>query len=198
MIRVALFAASVLALAWVSRRPLREPDSHGFPRFFAWVAIVALLLLNFRGIGAWFADPLSPRQIASWTLLFGSLFFLVPAVALLRSRGRLGSPGSPGPAGGAAAAGREGEPLYAFERTSALVTTGVYRYVRHPMYASLLWLAWGVFFKRPTAVGAGLAAAATAFLWLTARAEEAEDIAFFGDAYREYMRRTRCFVPWVL
>jgi protein-S-isoprenylcysteine O-methyltransferase Ste14 len=183
VIRFALFVAATLALAWVSWRPLRDPRSHGFPRFFAWVAIAALVLVNFRGVGAWFADPLSPRQIASWVLLFGSLFFLVPAVKLLRSTGR---------------SGRDAEPLYPFERTSALVTTGVYRYVRHPMYASLLWLAWGVFFKRPTAPAAGLAAAATACLWLTARAEEREDLAFFGDAYREYMERTRRFVPWVL
>ncbi len=185
MIRLALFVVSTLALAWVSRRPLRDPTSHGFPRFFAWVAIVALVLLNFRGLDAWFADPFSPRQIASWILLFGSLSLLVPAVALLRSRGRPGTEI------------REEEPLYAFEKTEELVTTGVYRYVRHPMYASLLWLAWGVFLKRPSVAALGLVALATGCLWLTARAEEAEDIGFFGDAYRDYMRRTRRFVPWV-
>ena len=131
---------------------------------------MALLLLNFRGFAAWFADPLSPRQIASWILLFGSLFLLVSAVALLRSQGRPGTED------------REGEALYAFEKTNELVTTGVYAYVRHPMYASLLWLTWGVFFKRPGAPALGLVLVATRCLWLTARAEEAEDIAFFGDA----------------
>jgi protein-S-isoprenylcysteine O-methyltransferase Ste14 len=185
MIRLAVFTAAIVALAWVSRRALRHPRSHGFPRYLAWVAITALLVLNFRGFGAWFADPFSPRQIASWILLFGSLFLLIPAVALLRGRGRPG------------AQARDGEPLYAFEKTRELVTTGVYAYVRHPMYASLLWLAWGVFLKRPSAWALGLALAATACLLLTARAEEAEDLAFFGDAYREYMERTRRFVPWV-
>ncbi|HSW29106.1 MAG TPA: isoprenylcysteine carboxylmethyltransferase family protein [Longimicrobiales bacterium] len=186
MIRLALFVVATLVLAWVSRRSLRDPTSHGFPRFFAWVAIVALVLLNFRGPGPWFADPFSPRQIASWTLLFGSLFLLVSAVALLRSQGRPGTKT------------REGEALYAFEKTKELVTTGVYAYVRHPMYASLLGLAWGVFLKRPSVAALGLAALASGCLWLTARAEEAEDVAFFGDAYRDYMRRTRRFVPWVL
>jgi protein-S-isoprenylcysteine O-methyltransferase Ste14 len=65
------------------------------------------------------------------------------------------------------------------------------------MYASLLWLAWGVFLKRPSASALGLVLAATVCLLLTARAEEAEDLAFFGDAYREYMGRTRRFVPFV-
>lgn len=186
MTRLALFTAATLALAWVSRRSLLEPASHGFPRFLAWVAIVALALLNFRGFAAWFADPLSPRQIASWILLFGSLVLVLPAVALLRSLGRPGTKG------------REEEPLYAFEKTRELVTTGVYAYVRHPMYASLLWLAWGVFFKRPSAPALGLALVATLCLWWTARTEEAEDLAVFGDAYREYMERTRRFVPFVL
>lgn len=185
MIRFALFVVATLALARVSRRPLREPASHGFSRFFAWVAIVGLVLMNFRGVGAWFADPLSPRQIASWILLFGSLFLLVPAVALLRGRGRPGSEA------------REEDTLYAFEKTKELVTTGIYRWVRHPMYASLLWLAWGVFLKRPSAAALVLAVLATGLLWLTARAEEREDIAYFGDAYLAYMRRTRRFVPFL-
>ncbi len=185
VIRFVVFGASILVLAWVSWRPLRDAASHGFPRFFAWVAIVALVVLNFRGLDAWFADPFSLRQIASWILLFGSLFLVLPAVALLRSRGR------------PELREREGESLYTFERTRELVTSGVYRWVRHPMYASLLWLAWGVFLKRPSWPALGLAIVATACLWLTARSEEAEDMAFFGDTYREYMRRTRRFVPFV-
>jgi protein-S-isoprenylcysteine O-methyltransferase Ste14 len=32
----------------------------------------------------------------------------------------------------------------------------------------------------------------------TAKVEEREDVARFGDEYREYMRRTRRFVPFVV
>ena len=87
--------------------------------------------------------------------------------------------------------------LIAFERTSRLVTTGVYAYIRHPMYASLLYLAWGVFFKRPFWISGVLVLAATAFLVLTARVEEVEDVRYFGDDYGSYMRRTKMFVPFV-
>lgn len=46
---------------------------------------------------------------------------------------------------------READPqLLAFERTSTPVTTGIYRYIRHPLCSSLLLLAWGLFFKAPT------------------------------------------------
>jgi protein-S-isoprenylcysteine O-methyltransferase Ste14 len=59
-------------------------------------------------------------------------------------------------------------------------------------------LAWGIFFKDMTSwAGIGLAAAATFFLTLTAKAEESEDIRFFGPAYQDYMRRTRMFIPFL-
>jgi protein-S-isoprenylcysteine O-methyltransferase Ste14 len=77
------------------------------------------------------------------------------------------------------------------------VTTGVYAYIRHPMYTSLLYLAWGVFFKRPSWIAGVLAAGAMVFLILTAKVEEAEDLRYFGEGYRTYMRGTKMFVPFV-
>ena len=66
--------------------------------------------------------------------------------------------------------------LLAFERTTKLVTVGIFRYIRHPMYCSLLLLTWGLFFKDPSSTGAALASAATLSLLLTAKADEAECI----------------------
>ena len=94
---------------------------------------------------------------------------------------------------------REGKPqLLGFEKTTALVTTGIYAYIRHPLYNSLLFLAWGVFFKAPGWAGAGLAAEATLALVFTAHTDEAECIEYFGEQYRDYMRRTKRFVPFVV
>jgi protein-S-isoprenylcysteine O-methyltransferase Ste14 len=184
MLRGVLFAAGTAGLAWVSWPSLRSRSSHGFYRFFAWEAILALLLVNFRGIGAWFADPLAVRQIISWVLLFGSVLVLVTGVRALRVHGR------PQPEA-------RSEPLLGIEKTTALVTTGVYRFIRHPMYASLLYLAWGVFLKRPGWLAASLALTATVFLHGTARAEEREDVGYFGDRYVSYMAGTRMFVPFL-
>ena len=39
--------------------------------------------------------------------------------------------------------------------------------------------------------------AATLSLTLTARADEAECIRFFGPVYQAYMKRTRMFVPFL-
>lgn len=173
------FLLATAGLVYVSRAWLVDPRTHGFYRFFAWEAILALALLN---IELWFRDPFSWHQIISWLLLAVSGYLVIHSVHLLWL---LGKPSSQ----------REGEPLFEFEKTTRLVTVGIYRYIRHPMYSSLLFLAWGVFFKKPSWAGGLLAVAATLFLVAAGKIEEAEDIRYFGETYREYMKRTKMFIP---
>ena len=176
MWKIVVFVIISSVLAYISRASLRAPRSHGFYRFFAWEFILALFLLN---IDVWFQNPLSWHQLISWFLLILSIVPLVFGVRALRS-------------GGKPTRQREGEPqLLAFEKTSTLVTTGIYRYIRHPLYSSLLLLAWGIFFKAPSGLGLVLALGATVFLVLTAKADEAECIRFFGPDYESYMKQTR-------
>ena len=76
-----------------------------------------------------------------------------------------------------------------------LVTTGPYRWVRHPFYiaaalavlgTSLLTANWFFFVTGLTAV---------ALLAIRTRKEEENLIARFGDDYRNYMKRTGRFTP---
>src|SRR5512143_640851 len=172
-------------MAFLSRASLASPRSHGFYRFLAWESILGLAILCFRDLGQWFADPFGPRQVASWLLLFGSVIPAVWGTLALRARG-------------APSSGRQDPQLLAFERTTRLVTTGPFRYARHPMYGSLVLLAWGILFKRPTAWAGALALCATAFMVATARAEESENVRYFGDEYRAYMQETWIFLPFLL
>jgi protein-S-isoprenylcysteine O-methyltransferase Ste14 len=190
-VRVGIFVAATILIVWASLPSLRHPGSHGFWRFFAFEAIAALFALN---VGGWFADPFSARQLLSWALLVVSLAVVLAAVRLLRRHGR-SQVDRAGPRSAGAPEFRAGE--YRFEQTTVLVTSGLYRRIRHPMYSSLLLLTWAIFLKAPSLAAAGLALAATAFLYLTARADEREDIARFGGAYVEYMRGTKRFIPWV-
>lgn len=179
-----LFAFLILSacVIFISRGSLRVPRSHGFYRFFAWEFILALVLLN---LDAWFADPWSWHQIISWLLLLTSLFPLGLGVSTLIKQGK--STGK-----------RIGEPqLLAFEKTSTLVTSGIYHYIRHPMYSSLLLFAWGAYFKAPLSLGILLVVGATWALFATARADEAECVRFFGVPYLEYMIKTRRFIPYL-
>jgi len=176
----------VLSAAWVyvSRASLRAPRFHGFYRFFAVEFILILILLNFANFEQWFAMR-SLRQLASWFFLIASVVAAVLGLYLLLASGR------------PEAERRDDEQLIGFEKTTQLVTTGAYRYIRHPMYASLLFLAWGVFFKNPSWIAAGLALGATAFLVATARAEEVENVRYFGATYEAYKQTTKMFVPFL-
>ncbi len=181
MIELTLFIAASFWLAWVSRHSLRVVGSHGFYRFFAWEFILALFVLNAR---LWFRDPFSPHQIVAWTFLVLSAFLVIHGVYLLTVAGNPTDT-------------RNDDSLLRFEKTSELVTTGAYRYIRHPLYSSLLFLAWGIFFKNPGWLGGALAAVASLFLVATARADEKECLRHFGPAYEAYMGKTRMFIPFV-
>jgi protein-S-isoprenylcysteine O-methyltransferase Ste14 len=177
---VVFLLGSILIVA-VSWKSLRQPRSHGFYRFFAWEAILALFLLN---VNFWFRDPFGWNQLIAWTLLFASLIPLGLGLHSLKTRGR------PNVTRAADAS------LLGFEKTTQLVVTGIYRYIRHPLYSSLLLLAWGIFFKAPSVTGGTLAVTATFFLVYTAKADERECIRFFGEKYQEYMKKTKQFIPF--
>jgi protein-S-isoprenylcysteine O-methyltransferase Ste14 len=182
MWKLIVFIIATGLLVYISRASLRQPGSHGFYRFFAWECIVLLFLLN---VEKWFVDPFSWHQLVSWILLFASFVPLIFGVKALRERGK-------------PAKERHGDPsLYAFEKTTELVTTGIYAYIRHPLYSSLFLLTWGIYFKALSLASIALALVATTFLVATASADEAECIRFFGDDYRRYMGKTKRFIPFL-
>jgi len=83
-------------------------------------------------------------------------------------------------------------------QTHRLVTSGVYRYVRHPMYSAFfLWaLAQALLLPNWIAGFAGLVGFGTLFAFRVRREERMME-ARFGDAYRDYAARTRRVIPGV-
>jgi protein-S-isoprenylcysteine O-methyltransferase Ste14 len=168
-----------IGLVYVSRSSLHIPITHGFPRFLAWEIIVILFLLN---VESWFRAPLSILQVISWLFLCISIILIVYGVWTLRVNGK-------------PEATRDEEALLGIEKTTILVTTGIYYYIRHPFYSSLLFLAWGISLKGLSWSSILLAFVASICLLFTAIIEEREDIRFFGPAYQAYMKRSKRFIP---
>jgi hypothetical protein len=80
------------------------------------------------------------------------------------------------------------------DRPPALLTTGIYGRVRHPMYLYLL----ASLVVRPV-LSLDLAVwsvSAAAFLWVALPYEEEKLVAVFGQPYLDYRRRTPAFIPF--
>lgn len=182
MLRIVLFLAASIALLPLSWRSLGNPRAHGFYRFFAFELLLALILVN---APLWFRSPFSARQWAAWCLGAASIGLAIEGFRLLRLIGR------PGPSAAQSA-------NLPFENTTRLVTAGAYRWIRHPLYASLLALAWSAYLKHPASGWSiVLTLGTTGFLVATAVAEERENLRHFGAAYAGYMRSAKRFIPFV-
>lgn len=168
----------MIAVSW---RSLFNLQNHGFYRFLSWECILWLFASNYRD---WFSNPFGIQQVISWILLVLSAYAVVAGVFELKKAGK-------------AARSRKDKELYAFEKTTELVDSGIYKYIRHPLYASLLYLTWGVFLKNITPETFVVSLLSSGFLFVTARYDEKECQSYFGDQYREYMTRSKRFIPFV-
>ena len=123
MNNLTLLLAGTALVVWLSRKPLRKPGSHGFYRFFAWEAILGLVVLNH---GVWGDDPYSPHQFTSWMLMLLSIFLVAEGTRTLRRHG-------------AASAKRDDGSFYEFEKTTQVVSNGIFGYIRHPIVRKPRW-----------------------------------------------------------
>ncbi|HMS27177.1 MAG TPA: methyltransferase [Burkholderiaceae bacterium] len=178
---IAFILLSVVLVYW-SRKPLQNIEAHGFTRFFAWETILALLVLQ---APVWHAHMFSPLQLLSWTLLFASALLAVMGFRALKTFGQVGHQ-------------RQDNSLFAFEKTERLVTKNIYALIRHPMYAALIFLAWGAYLKDIGVLSTILVIVASVALWFTAKRDELECLAYFGGAYANYMKVSKRFVPFVI
>lgn len=180
-LKAILFVCATAGILWVSRSSIEDARFHGFYRFFAWEAILILFLMN---MDYWFINPFSPRQIISWLFLILSVVLIYLGVQAFRQKGKV-------------VQDRGDERLLGIEKTTELVTAGIYGLIRHPFYCSLLFLGWGIFLKNISWMAVVLTAVITFLLVETARREEGENIQFFGENYRKYMENTKRFIPYI-
>jgi len=76
-----------------------------------------------------------------------------------------------------------------------LVTRGPYRWIRHPFYVAMALIAIGAALIAANWFMLASGAVVFSLLALRSRVEEEQLVARFGDAYREYQKRTGRFFP---
>jgi protein-S-isoprenylcysteine O-methyltransferase Ste14 len=106
-------------------------------------------------------------------LLTGAIFFIYSVVSL----------------------GRSFSPLIAPRRNNELVTSGMYQYMRHPLYAGLLLLAFGLAAVTYSETRLVLALLLQAVLTYKAKKEEESLLERHGESYSEYMKEVDRFFP---
>ncbi|HGY56348.1 MAG TPA: isoprenylcysteine carboxylmethyltransferase family protein [Caldithrix abyssi] len=182
MDKIIIFLTLSVFLIFTSRRTLFNIKSHGFYRFLSWECIAWLLASNYN---YWFQHPFSVHQIFAWFFLLISIYLVIAGLILIK---KIGKP----------TRDRNEKTLYQFEQTTELIKTGIYKYIRHPLYSSLLFLTWGIYLKNPASDLFFISLLSTVFLYLTAKFDEVECIKFFGNKYIEYMKTSKRFIPYII
>jgi protein-S-isoprenylcysteine O-methyltransferase Ste14 len=173
MTKSIIFIVLSAVIAFLSRNSFRNPQLHGFWRFFGFEFLLLLILLSTE---QWFRNPFSVFQILSWFLLISALGLAISGFYLLNRKGRA---------------------KLVIEETEVLVQTGPYKLVRHPLYGSLILLSAGCFLKNLQPETLLLFVCACFFFYMTARVEENENMETFGKNYADYMQHTRMFIPFI-
>ncbi len=170
----ALTIGTILIILFSWNLSIKYKRYHGIPRFFAFESVLILILLNYK---VWFQNPFSVLQLISWTLLMLSIYVVIAGYTLLKKRGKSS---------------------INFENTSKIVRSGIYRYIRHPLYLSIFLLGAGIALKDPGIPQIILIIIILISIPVTSVIEEKEMIAKFGDEYLAYMKETRMFIPFIL
>lgn len=83
-------------------------------------------------------------------------------------------------------------------KAQGLVSTGIYRFMRHPQYTGLLLFTFGWILHWPSVLTLALwPLLVSAYVWL-ARREEKMALEEFGSAYLEYAKKTKRFIPFLV
>jgi protein-S-isoprenylcysteine O-methyltransferase Ste14 len=168
-----LVAGTVIIIIFSWFYSVKAKRYHGITRFFSFESIFILFMLNYR---SWFRDAFSWHQIVSWIFLFSSIYAGIAGFLTLIKHGKAEKN---------------------FENTTVLVRSGIYKYIRHPLYCSLLLLGTGILFKVPGTFQVIFGFINIIAIYFTGKIEEKEMIAKFGDQYIDYMKDTRMFIPFI-
>lgn len=169
-----IFVALTIVIVLKFRKELFAFQRHGPYMFVATEGLLLLFIFNGEFM---FQHPFETRQFVSWVLMLISLGLAILGFYALK---------------------RYGEAVADWEDTTRVVHEGVFRYIRHPLYASLMLLAGGMLLKDLSLEAISAFLATFGFLLAASLVEEKENLAKFGDAYREYALRTKRYVPLIV
>ena len=148
--------------------------------------LLILMSIGFVGPLLWVASPLlrfADRVLLPAPFAMGVVLIVAGLALLQRSH---------------AALGKNWSITLELRENHQLVTRGLHRHVRHPMYSALLLYAVGLALALPNwLAGLSYLAAVIALVGLRLAPEEQMMLERFGEEYEAYMQRTKRLIPGV-
>ena len=213
-----LYALAWLSFGIVHSLLARQKANHAFDAAFgkfariaynliAAVHLAGILALEWRGfpdkvafdLPLWLHAPMVAVQVAGWVLLFvalvqydlGRFGGLTQARVIVHRRDR-GRGAGRGAAAHVPPELPDPPPDIPQARLEPLVTTGVHRYVRHPLYSAMFLVFWGRAFDEAALM---TALWGTLYLLIGTRFEERKLLQIYGADYVRYSATVPRFLP---
>ena len=83
------------------------------------------------------------------------------------------------------------------EKPTSLVVTGMYRYVRHPLYFGTIIFIAGLYLLFPSSHMLTILFISYSYIWIGSRLEEQKLRKLYGEAYQAYSKRVKSLIPYV-
>jgi len=115
-----------------------------------------------------FGPCILPLRIIGFILYAPAVFFIVSAFINLS---------------------RKGKPKDAWEQTTIIIDSGVFRIIRHPLYLGTALWAVGLMLVFQSVLSITLGIATIFCCWMASKTEDRFNTEKFGDEYRNYLRK---------
>lgn len=83
------------------------------------------------------------------------------------------------------------------EKQTKLVVSGMYRYVRHPLYFGTIIFIAGLYLLFPSSHMLTILIISYAYIWIGSRLEEQKLREQYGESYRTYSQQVKSLIPYV-
>lgn len=175
------FITITFILYLLFRRKIKTRSNPAFYIFLACEGSTWLLITSFR---YWIINPLKTKQLVSWTLLLISAGLLLISLSQFKKWRTNRS-------------AQLQSSAFIQQPQKLFISTGIYSYIRHPMYCALICLIWSLFFKYIRFDTFLIAVFSSLSIFRAANLEESLNVEKFGSEYKKYMANTKMFFPMI-
>jgi protein-S-isoprenylcysteine O-methyltransferase Ste14 len=177
-----LIIASLLLNRWVSHQSGKN-NTRTYRKEIRYYVIIAIAFLTIVISAIYIINPylfqFGQLHLPAYLYWLGCLLMLLATLLWLWARYHLGSSWSP---------------RITVTGKQSLVSTGPYRFMRHPMYASYVLQVVGIIFAVANIIIIAPTAMIALLVWSRIADEEKSLLNLFGDEYVDYMKRTKKFL----